>query len=887
VLSSDDVVDPPDHVRTVDLRLAVGAVAAWVSVALVLSAGTIAAAVLGVVAMVVGVAALLIARRGSPVAAVLALAGFCVALVLAPLAARLSVAHGSELAHLAAARVAVTADLTVTADPRLLAAKGLAGAPRAAVDAHLNGVLVAGKRVDAQGSVLILGPAGLWHDVLPGQRIELDAVVQPPLGDDLLTATLIAQSDPHLVGHPPWWQRAAGSVRTSLRAACARLPTEVAGLLPGLIDGDTADLDPILAERFRIASLTHLVAVSGTNCAIVVGAVLLVLRRSRAGPWTCALVGAIVLVAFVVVARPSPSVLRAAAMAAIALFCLATGRQRAAIPALSATVLGLLVWQPELGADPGFAMSALATASLLTIAPGWAAALRRRRVPGGLAEAVAVSAAANAVTAPVIAAISGRISLVSIPANLLAEPVVATVTMLGFAAALVSPFSLTVGSLLAWLAGWPCRWLIWVADYFGGLHGATLPWPSGSAGGLALLAAMLALCWLARRAGSRRVIAAFVVVAVIVLIPVRSVVSGWPPPGWIFVACDVGQGDGLVLPAGDHSAVVIDTGPEPVAIDRCLADLSITHIPLLVLSHYHLDHVGGIEGVFHGRRVDQVITGPLAQPAAGFDLVHTTLAAHRMTIGQAPVGHSVQVGGVRLDFLGPAAAFRGTRSDPNNSSVIIRATVDGIKILLPGDAEIEAQQSLLDAGIDLSADVLKVPHHGSAYSDPRFLTAVHAKIGVVSVGADNDYGLPSPILLAQLARIGLPVLRTDQAGDIAVVDSDGSLSTVSRGIRASSLGLRAFPSDCGQAEPTPLCLRAPLSMRPPAVAPCLAVLPTRSLGACRASVAAVGTPTPALASSSIRSARSPPARYSSSSSADLSSISCVTGPSVYLSIQRS
>jgi competence protein ComEC len=546
-------LEAADRPRVHDLRLAVGAVAAWVVAALALSGGVTRAIVLTAAAAAIGVLALAFHRRGRAVGAVIALAAFCVVLVLAPLAARLAITHNSTLTQLARQRTEVTADVTLTSDPHPLAAKGTAGSPRAAVEADVNGVVVAGRRIAAGGHVLILGPAGLWHDVLPGQRLAIDATLQPPLGGDLLTATLTAEAGPQFIGRPPWWQRGAGAIRSSMRAASATLPSEEAGLLPGLIDGDTTQLDPVLAEHFRIAGLTHLVAVSGTNCAIVVGAVLLIARRSRAGPRGCAIAGAIALLAFVAVARPSPSVLRAAVMAAIALWCMASGRERVAVPALSATALVLLVWQPQLAADAGFAMSALATAALLLIAPGWAEALRRRGVPGGLAEALAVAAAANVVTAPVIAAISGRISLISIPANLLAEPVVAAVTVIGFAAALVAPFSLPAGAFLAQLAGWPCRWLIWVANFFGGLHGATIAWPGGTPGGLALLAVVLALLWVGRRAGARRSLTAFAVVALVVLIPVRAAVAGWPPPGWIFVACDVRAG-GRAGAAGRRSS---------------------------------------------------------------------------------------------------------------------------------------------------------------------------------------------------------------------------------------------------------------------------------------------------------------------------------------------
>jgi competence protein ComEC len=141
-------------------------------------------------------------------------------------------------------------------------------------------------------------------------------------------------------------------------------------------------------------------------------------------------------------------------------------------------------------------------------------------------------------------------------------------------------------------------------------------------------------------------------------------------------------------------------------------------------------------------------------------------------------GTALTVGDVHLDVLGPAHAFHGTRSDPNNSSLVLRATVRGIRILLPGDAEVEAQQALVDAGADLRADVLKVPHHGSAYSDPRLLAAARARLAVISVGLHNDYGHPSPLLLAELRRLGVPVLRTDLDGDVAVTLVSGRVGAV-------------------------------------------------------------------------------------------------------------
>ena len=786
----------------VDLRLALGAVAGWLAVFFGLRWATGSVVALGGFASIAGIALLLAARSWRPAAA-LALLLFCVAFELLPLAGRLAHARASPLLALAHEHASAVVMLTTRSDPVPLAAKGVGGTARVLIECTADTLLLDGRPVPVDGSVTVLGGADGWQDVLPGQRVQIGGTLQPDLTGSVLSVTLFTWDPPRLIGRPPWWQRMAGRIRSSLRNAARVLPDQERGLLPGLIDGDTSGLDPVLAERFRLAGLTHLVAVSGTNCAIVVGAALLVLRRLRVRPWVCALVGAVVVGLFVVVARPSPSVLRAALMAMIALVSLATGRPRAGVPTLAAVVLVLLAWQPTLAGSASFTMSVLATAALMIIAPGWAAALREHRVPVGVAESVAVAAAAHLVTAPVVAAISGRVSVVAIPANALAEPVVAPITVLGFVAAAIAPVWLGAGTVLAWVAGWPCRWLVGVADFFGGLHGATVPWPGGGTGGLLLAATGAVVAVVAARAGPRRVLGAAVVTALIMLIPVRAAMSGWPPDGWVFAACDVGQGDALLLPAGPGAAVEIDAGPDPILIDRCLRDFGIRHIPLLAITHFHLDHVAGLPGAARGRDIGQLITGPLGEPGLGVDIAHGIADPRGLTLRTPAVGTHLDVGSVHLDVLGPPYPYQGTHSDPNNSSLVLRAEVDGVRILLPGDAEIEAQQDLLAAGTDLRADVLKVPHHGSAYFDPDFLAAVHAQVAVVSVGVNNDYGHPSPLLLAELARLGVPLLRTDQDGDVAIIATPGRLTAVTHGVRASSVGMRA-----GRVTPAPTAAAA-------------------------------------------------------------------------------
>jgi competence protein ComEC len=758
----------------------------WLAVLWGLGRTTTTLLVLCVVAVLVAGAGLLMRHR-------FALAGslgaLVVVLLLVPLAGRQAHWRSAPLTQLAAQRAHVTLEVSTSGDPVSLSARGPDGRPRVAVPAKARRVVSSDGAAGAvSGDVLVLASASGWDGVLPTQRVRVDGTLGLPLHKGELIVTLFASGSPALVGRPAWYQRAAGNVRASLRQACVALPDQVRGLLPGLIDGDTTDLDPVLKEHFRLAGLTHLVAVSGTNCSILLGTALLLLRRARARPWLCAAAGLAVLVAFVLIARPSPSVLRAAVMGSVTLLGLATGRPRAALPALAFSVITLLVFDPRLALNAGFAMSVLATAALLLLAPSWANALRRRRVPPGLAEALAVASAAHLVTAPIAAALSGKVSLSAIPANVLVEPLVVPATILGFAAALVAPFWLGGGAALAWLASWSCRWLVLVADHLGTVHGANLPWPGGAAGGLALAAVSVAVVVLARNVAVRTGLVALAVLGLLVQVPIRQIATAWPPPaGWDFVMCDIGQGDGLVLNVGPGSAVVIDTGPDPVAMDRCLTDLGVRAVPLLAITHFHLDHVGGIAGVLRGRTLGRVITGPLQDPASGVDLIREKLPGSTSVTTPAS-GSRLTVGRVSLEVLAPLVTLHDTRSDPNNESLMLRATVNGLRILLPGDAEVEEQQTLLDAGVDLQADVLKVPHHGSAYSLPEFLAASHARVALVSCGVNNDYGHPAPQLLSTLARLGIPMRRTDRDGDLAVRGPPAHMVVIVRGKANSAVG---------------------------------------------------------------------------------------------------
>ncbi|SDE44534.1 ComEC/Rec2 family competence protein [Rhodococcus tukisamuensis] len=709
-------------------------------------------------------------------AALLVGAGFAVAV-----AAREHAAAAHPLAAVAARGGHANVTLAPVEDPRPVRSPS---GDTVLIRATLRSMEIGGAEVEVGGTVVLFAPAEGWRDLLPRQRVRLRAEVGTPLRRDLTVAVLRAGGPPRSVAQASWAQRAAGLVRQRFAAAsAAALPPDPAGLLPGLVVGDTSALPTGVRDDFTVAGLTHLTAVSGANVSILIGAVLLVLRALALGPRTCVAVAAIALVAFVIVARPSPSVLRAAMMGAVGLLALVTGRRKQAMPALGAAVIVLLAVAPALAVDFGFGLSVAATAALVLLAPGWAQGLRSRGWPRTVAEAVAVASAAHVVTAPIVAAMSGTVSTVAVLANLAAAPVVAFVTVVGALAALGAAAWPPLGELVAHAAGPPLWWLLWVARRAAAVPGATVSVPSGPVGAAVVAAAMLAL-WAAVRARRVRwLVAAAVLGLAAVWVPVRVVWPGWPVGDWVLVACDVGQGDALVLAAGGGAAVVVDAGPDPGPVAGCLDRLGVREVAAVVLTHLHADHVAGLPGVLRGRRVQELVLGPMRLPEYRFRQVRGQAASAGVSVRTARAGEQLRVGRLTMRVLGPTLPAPRDPADgadaANDQSLVLSVDTDVGRVLLTGDVEADGQRDLLRDGAPVRADVLKLPHHGSRTTTPEFLRAVGAGLVLVSVGAGNTFGHPNPGVLEEIRRSGATVARTDLSGDLAVSRSGGGATAIS------------------------------------------------------------------------------------------------------------
>ncbi|HZU58653.1 MAG TPA: MBL fold metallo-hydrolase [Actinocrinis sp.] len=278
----------------------------------------------------------------------------------------------------------------------------------------------------------------------------------------------------------------------------------------------------------------------------------------------------------------------------------------------------------------------------------------------------------------------------------------------------------------------------------------------------------------------------------------QAAAPAWPPRDWSMAVCDVGQGDALLLHTGPASAIAVDTGPEPAREDACLRRFGVTNLPLVILTHFHEDHIGGLTGLLAGRKVAAIETTLVDDPAAGARRVREEAAAAGVPVRRIqPFEHgtlgrvswhalwpdpdelsAVEPPDGGSDSEEPTTGHGGEGSGPNNSSIVLSVAIAALPglsatpltALLTGDIEAPVQQLLLAGSHrdELRATVLKVPHHGSANQAPGFAAAVDPTVSVISVGRGNPYGHPAARALRLVGSNGARVYRTDLDGDVVI-----------------------------------------------------------------------------------------------------------------------
>lgn len=547
--------------------------------------------------------------------------------------------------------------------------------------------------------------------LLPGQKIVVQAKVVKSK-ERRVAALLIVGKKVTVISEASEWARLLAHIRQGLRVASGT--GDAGALIPGMVIGDTSKQSEEFKNEMRRSGLTHLVAVSGANFAIVSAFVLwgmqFIFRRTNYRLFATA----VALAAFIALVRPSPSVLRAAAMAAVLLAAHASRRGRDSLPALGFAIAAVVLLDPFQARDPGFALSVLATAGLLLLAP--------RIKPTILAAPIA----AMVFCSPIIIALSGYISPMSVLANVLAAPAVTPITIVGFIAALIAPITPFGAQLLVSLIKPFAFWITAIAEWTARFPVFTLR--TGLYGFTAALIIIALLVWGRRKAAA----------ALLVTILAFTWLQRFPAGDWQIANCDIGQGDALVLNLQNKRAIVIDVGPDPELIDRCLHQLGIKEIPLLILTHPHADHVGGLSGAKKRRTIGQTWYGNMY------------------------AGTKAQIGEFHITVHWPD----GDGYSPNNSSIATTIRSKDFTLFAAGDLEPLAQERLV--GKIGEVDIYKVSHHGSRYQDFQLLTELSPQLAIISVGAENTFGHPAPEVLSALELAGARVLRTDRDGAVAV-----------------------------------------------------------------------------------------------------------------------
>ena len=601
--------------------------------------------------------------------------------------------------------------------------------------------------------------------LLPGQTVRAQGALRSSK-EARVAAMFLIRGDIVVETKPSTWASALGSIRTHLRTLCGK--DDAGALIPGMVLGDTSLQNADFKNAMKRSGLTHLVAVSGANFAIISFFVLWCMQWIFRSLRVRLIFTSVALASFIALVRPSPSVLRAAAMASVVLFARGSGRRSDPLPALGFAIAAVVIADPWQARDPGFALSVLATAGLLLLAPRIGAWLGRF-IPSFLANALSPPISAVVMCVPILIALSGYLGPMTVVANLLAAPMVAPITIIGFLAALISPFSAPISSILILLIRLPASWIAGVAHWSGSFP--VIQITKGLGGFIAGLVILLVL-------GAGIVLLRMshkLPIGILVFVVLTFAWLGqWPRGDWQVANCDVGQGDSLVVNLGNHRGVVVDTGPDPVLEDRCLKQLGIDSVPILILTHFHADHVEGVAGLIRGRSVAQVWVSnnnePVFESGRAFAWLRKIprVVAYRGTTATVMGSR----GAITIKSLWPDdgshsfEALPGDGSAINNSSVALEITGGDFSLFVAGDLEPSAQQEIL-ASVH-HVDIYKVSHHGSAYQNQALMARLSPAISLISVGAGNAYGHPASQTLTALTRLRSKIYRTDKSGAIAL-----------------------------------------------------------------------------------------------------------------------
>ena len=554
------------------------------------------------------------------------------------------------------------------------------------------------------------------------------------------------------------------------------LPKREAGLMAGILIGDTANIPTGVKDDFKKTGLAHILAVSGMNVSMLASAVIFVVSILPVGAFLRFCITLLSLFSYMSIAGLAPSVLRAGIMFVAALGASLLSRKADLLSALSLAVIATLLYDPTFLFNIGWQLSFAATLFIVLFTPLLKESFAL--FPRVVSETMAMTLGAQLGVLPILACRFHQLSLVTVAANLLVVQAIFPLMIIGVLIAIADRMLPAISYVLSGFAHMLLAFIIRMADIL-----AAVPFASVYIGSppafmvVVYYVSMIMFCLYLKKKNKKISLASMVLIGLLFTAVLMGcqVVRETTPSGLRVVFMDVGQGDAALIQTQDGGNVLIDGGPFPNSASDVLDKYGVKKLDLVIISHAHADHISGLKSVLENRQVDMIVDAGVPHTSRLYIDLLRTIEEQKIKYRRARTGMKIDVGQeLRIDIVWPPDSKSRQGEDLlNNESIVALIKYQNVNLLFPGDIQADGQRSLLKTGQSVKAQILKVPHHGSRNAAEKdFIEAVQPEVSVISVGADNKFGHPAGSTLKKLENAGSRVYRTDRNGSI-ILSSDG------------------------------------------------------------------------------------------------------------------
>lgn len=553
------------------------------------------------------------------------------------------------------------------------------------------------------------------------------------------------------------------------------LPRQQAGLLNGMLIGYREGLSQEVTDAFSNAGLTHIMAVSGANVVFLIIPLAFLFKRLRFGNKISGLLTMAFLLIFIFITGFEPSVLRAVVMASVILTARMLNRETDIYTTIAFAATLLLICSPYMLFNTGFQLSFAATLSIIMLYKNIKKLLSCRFIPSAVASILAATVAAQLGVLPITLACFNKVSLIAVLSNLLAVPLLEFITILGMFMAVLGQICILFSQLLGYINCVLLSAILYITKISSGLPFASIRTVTPSAPAIILY--YIALWFLPWYRPLKNIRIRPVYITAVLTISALAISASFLIPGKLEVVfLDVGEGDSAFIKTCSGRNILLDGGgsTDPTASSKTgesviapfLLDKGVTVLDAVIASHGHSDHIQGLQTVLEQFSVKSLII-PVVADEKEFGKLLELAAEKRINVSRCEKGDIIKLDGkTSFDVLSPSPELEKDNTSLNNTSLVLKLHYGAADILFTGDAQAEAEKEMLESGVDLDAEVVKIAHHGSSTSSGKdFIESIGAASAIISVGK-NNFGHPSPVTLGLLKEENIRVFRTDERGAV-------------------------------------------------------------------------------------------------------------------------